>query len=171
MAEPDVDIENADDPKQGALNVGIQDAQHAPSVAFPDVANSAPGGQESRHHYPRPRGVELRRELTIEEKALAQAGYDHLDSNLKTAGPDSRTKAKADSFQNVTIHEHALAFDALARELETSLNTKEPGKSQGLTDEEAKARLERDGRNVLSPPKKKSALRKVLSTFLSMSYA
>jgi sodium/potassium-transporting ATPase subunit alpha len=43
----------------------------------------------------------------------------------------------------------------------TSINAGNPSASSGLTAEEAQARLARDGPNQLTPPKKKSALRKV----------
>lgn len=53
-----------------------------------------------------------------------------------------------------------MSFAELASALQTSIDPKDAGNSAGLTSEEAKARLQRDGRNVLTPPIKKSALRK-----------
>jgi hypothetical protein len=59
------------------------------------------------------------------------------------------------------MHEHKLPLDALADVLKTTFNAKDPGHSIGLTADEAKTRLEQNGPNVLTPPTKKSALRKV----------
>lgn len=100
----------------------------------------------------RPKGVEMKRTLTQEEKDLAAAGYDHLKP--KDEG-GANVAATAD------ITEHHLDFEALGDELKTHFDTKEPDHSHGLTSDEAKLRLQRDGANVLTPPKKKSAFRKV----------
>ncbi|KAF8529407.1 hypothetical protein JB92DRAFT_3106903 [Gautieria morchelliformis] len=81
------------------------------------------------------------RELTKEERDLAQAGYDHLENN------------------------EIINKDELQNALETSMITKEPSLSRGLFDQEVE-RLARDGQNVLTPPKKKSAVKKVSFTFL-----
>jgi sodium/potassium-transporting ATPase subunit alpha len=62
--------------------------------------------------------------------------------------------------EHVDIHEHQLSFDELQEKLGTSLDIKDPSQSAGITTIEAASRLARDGRNILTPPKKKSALRK-----------
>jgi sodium/potassium-transporting ATPase subunit alpha len=99
------------------------------------------------------RGVEMtHRSITREEKELAAAGYDHLSTPKDP---------KADKETNIDIHEHNLSFDGLTNELKTNFDLKDPGHSFGLTSDEAKVRLARDGPNMLTPPKKKSALRKV----------
>jgi hypothetical protein len=101
-------------------------------------------------------GVEMKREMTQEDKELAAAGYEHLDK--------TKTKAKGgkdEDLEKVDITEHQLPFAELGTALGTNIDTKDPGASDGLTANEAKARLARDGQNVLTPPKKKSALRKV----------
>ena len=99
------------------------------------------------------RGVEMtHRTMTKEDKELAAAGYDHLS----TSGDP-----KAEKETNIDIHEHNLPFDGLTSELKTSFDVKDPGHSFGLTSDEAKDRLAHDGPNMLTPPRKKSALRKV----------
>ena len=101
------------------------------------------------------RGVEMtHRTITKEEKELAAAGYGHLDTPK-----DPKTDKEA----HVDIHEHSLSFDGLTNELKTNFDLKDPGHSFGLTSDDAKERLARDGPNMLTPPKKKSALRKVSS--------
>lgn len=113
--------------------------------------------EEKVHHgHLRPKGVEMKREMTKEDKELAAAGYEHLEERKVKAKPGD-----TDGLNNVDITEHKLAFDELQKVLDTHIDTKDPGASVGLTSEEAKARLARDGPNVLTPPKKKSALRKV----------
>lgn len=114
---------------------------------------------EEKVHYghPRSRGVEMKREMTKEDMELAAAGYEHLE--------ELKTKAKtggSDGLDKVDIVEHHLNFDELRKELDTQIDAKDPGGSYGLTADEAKARLTRDGPNILTPPKKKSALRKVM---------
>jgi sodium/potassium-transporting ATPase subunit alpha len=103
----------------------------------------------------RPKGVEMKREVTQEARELSAAGYEHLEEKAKKRGE------KDAKLENVDITEHQLAFGALEKTLVTSFKTKDAGSSFGLSAEEAKLRLARDGRNVLTPPKKKSALRVV----------
>lgn len=101
-------------------------------------------------------GVEMtHRTITKEDKELAAAGYDHL-------GTPKDQKTEKDI--QIDIYEHNLPFDDLTDSLKTSFDLKDPAHSFGLTSDEAKARLERDGPNMLTPPKKKSALRKVFAS-------
>ncbi|KAH9483613.1 Sodium/potassium-transporting ATPase subunit alpha-4 [Psilocybe cubensis] len=105
----------------------------------------------------RPKGVEMKRTMTQEEKDLAAAGYDHL-----------RPQEKKSEEAHVDINEHQYDFDALSEALKTNFDTKDPGQSFGLTSDEAKERLKRDGPNILTPPKKKSAFRKFLERLFTM---
>ncbi|KAF7799696.1 hypothetical protein EIP86_010938 [Pleurotus ostreatoroseus] len=127
------------------------------TVAFPHEQDDV--YEEKIHHgHLRPKGVEMKREMTKEDKELAAAGYEHLQE----------LKGKKDELDDVDITEHRLAFQELGKVLETSIDTKDPGASHGLTSEEAKQRLERNGPNVLTPPKKKSALRKYFDCLMTM---
>lgn len=120
------------------------------TIAFPPNENN----REERHiGQSRPKGPEMKRTLTQEERDLANAGYGELDASKQ----NNRTSEPT----NVDIQEHRLPLSALEEALDTSFDYKDASQSQGLTEEEAKVRLQRDGRNVLTPPKKKSALRKV----------
>ncbi|KAG6876171.1 hypothetical protein C0992_000604 [Termitomyces sp. T32_za158] len=107
----------------------------------------------------RQKGVEMYRSMTQEDKELSAAGYEHLESH-KTGTPASDS--------NVDIQEHRLSFSKIADTLNTSIDTKDAGNSYGLTTAEAQARLQRDGPNVLTPPQKKSALRKFLDRLFTM---
>jgi sodium/potassium-transporting ATPase subunit alpha len=103
------------------------------------------------------RGVEMtHRTMTREEKELAAAGYEHL-----ATPKDPKTEKET----HIDIYEHTLPFDGLTEELKTNFDLKDPGHSFGLTSDEAKDRLARDGPNMLTPPKKKSAFRKVCPVF------
>ncbi|KAI0692233.1 aminophospholipid-transporting P-type ATPase [Cytidiella melzeri] len=95
----------------------------------------------------------MKREMTKEDMELAAAGYEHLEESQAKAS-DSK------GLDEVDLTEHKLSFDELTKVLDTRFDTKDPGLSFGLTTEEAKARLARDGPNILTPPKKKSAWRK-----------
>ncbi|THH04981.1 hypothetical protein EW145_g5131 [Phellinidium pouzarii] len=141
----------------------IEEVTQSRSVAFPESQS-----EKNDYHL---RGAEMRRELTLEDKELSQAIYEHLDGSRekgKSSAKDCGKEPKADELDKVDIHEHTLPFGPLAAELNTSIDTKDAGKSKGLTEAEAKVRLERDGHNVLTPPKKKSAFRKYLDCFLTM---
>jgi hypothetical protein len=92
--------------------------------------------------------------LTQEQRDLADASYHHLNAS-------EQTKQGASEPANVDIQEHKLSLTAVADALDTSFDVKDVSRSYGLTTEEASARLERDGRNVLTQTKRKSALRKV----------
>ncbi|KAH9039417.1 aminophospholipid-transporting P-type ATPase [Lactarius hengduanensis] len=124
------------------------------AVAFPD--------DDDRHHDEklRPTGVELRREMTHEEIRLAAAGYDHLTKD-KPSAEDTK-------FGDVDITEHSLPIHEVESLLSTSFNWTDPAQSRGLTTAEAEARLERDGPNALTPPKKKSAFQKYIDCLRSM---
>lgn len=126
------------------------------TVAFPENVHV----EEKHHHYhhhgittAKHGGIEMKRTLTQEERELANAGYEHLQ----------QTKAQKAEEENVhkEIHEHKLSVELLRQELGVSFDVKDPARSQGLGQEEAQTRLRTDGPNVLTPPKKKSGLRKV----------
>lgn len=102
----------------------------------------------------RPKGVEMYRSMTQEDKELSAAGYEHIESQKIKAGSPSNGS-------NVDIQEHRLSFSKFSETLHTSIDTKDAANSYGLTTAEAQIRLQRDGPNVLTPPQKKSALRKV----------
>ncbi|PPQ63350.1 hypothetical protein CVT24_006723 [Panaeolus cyanescens] len=106
----------------------------------------------------RPKGVEMKRTITQEDKDLAAAGYEHLEAN----------RPPAEETRQVDIHEHTLSFENLLSELKTDFNTKDPAHSFGLSTAEAKIRLATNGPNVLTPPKKKSAIRKFLDRLFTM---
>ncbi|KAH9857520.1 aminophospholipid-transporting P-type ATPase [Lenzites betulinus] len=105
----------------------------------------------------------MKREMTKEDKELAEAGYQDLEEEKAQGHKDGDTK-----MEGVDIHEHGLSFDALEAELDTSFDHKDPTQSTGLSADEAKARLARDGQNILTPPKKKSALRKYWDCLVTM---
>jgi sodium/potassium-transporting ATPase subunit alpha len=107
--------------------------------------------EASFEHRLRNKGVELKHTLTQDEKELAAAGYGHLDEKKKAGVEEA----------NVDITEHRVPLSSLGDTLKTSINTKDPGSSHGLTAAEAAARLQRDGPNILTPPKKRSPLRQV----------
>ncbi|THH27921.1 hypothetical protein EUX98_g6275 [Antrodiella citrinella] len=131
------------------------------AIAFPDEHGEI--NEEKAHHtHLRPKGVEMKREMTKEDKELAAAGYEHLDEHK------AKGEKTDDSFDNVDIQEHRLPFDKLILAVDTNIDTKDPGSSYGLTAEEAKEKLARDGPNVLTPPKKKSAFRKYMDCLLTM---
>ena len=89
----------------------------------------------------------------MEEKELAAAGYDKIE--------EQKAQQEKEGLAHVDVHEHTLPFDGLKEELKATFDPQSPGSSIGLTKAEAKARLEKNGPNILTPPKKKSALRKV----------
>jgi sodium/potassium-transporting ATPase subunit alpha len=127
------------------------------AVAFPDDNEIH---EDKRVGGLRPKGPEMKREMTQEDRELAAAGYEHIEEQKAKKG---QAKSELDT---VDIQEHHLSFEELRNAHHTSFDTKDPAQSPGLTSEDAKARLARDGQNILTPPKKKSALRKVRSVTL-----
>ncbi|KAI0035024.1 aminophospholipid-transporting P-type ATPase [Vararia minispora EC-137] len=101
--------------------------------------------------------------MTQEEVQLAEAGYEHLQQ-------EKAAKVKEDGAvdKDIDIVEHKLSLTELAVVLKTSFEAKHPGSSYGLTVEDAAARLKADGPNMLTPPKKKSALQKYIDCLLTM---
>ncbi|KAJ7491121.1 aminophospholipid-transporting P-type ATPase [Mycena latifolia] len=95
--------------------------------------------------------------LTQDDKDLAAAGYGHLEE--KKAGVEQA---------NVDIQEHRVPLANLGETMGTSIDTKDPGGSHGLTAAEAAARLQRDGPNILTPPKKRSPLRQYIDRLMTM---
>lgn len=135
-------------------------AQDEQATAVTRAVAFNPHGDEAQNkvsHPLRPKGVEMKRELTKEDKELANAGYEHLDQH-KTQTQKKDGSATLDS---ADMHEHKLSFKELQAALDTDFDAKDPGLSTGLSSTEANSRLARDGPNILTPPKKKSALRKV----------
>jgi len=111
-----------------------------------------PGEDELRRdEKQRPPGVEMKRQLTQEDIRLAEAGYEHL----------TKEKQENTKFGDVDITEHSLPIQDVESSLGTSFSWTDPAQSRGLTASEAESRLQRDGPNALTPPKKKSALQKV----------
>lgn len=131
-----------------------EDKQAVRAVAFPD------DHEVHEAERIRPRGPEMKREMTQEDRELAAAGYEHLEEKAK------KGQEKPD-LEDVDIQEHRLAFKDLGPALETAFDAKDPGQSLGLTAQEVATRLARDGHNILTPPKKKSALRKVCTVVKS----
>lgn len=159
VAEGAVDEDHPKDPQLTGDNVAAEDdIQPAAgrTVAFPPDEIDHGLEEKPTGGLGRPRGVEMRRELTKEERELAQAGYDHLE--------EQRTMATAkgdESMENVDIEEHTYKFETLENTLDTNFDSKDPVLSRGLEPKDAAKRLAEDGPNILTPPKKKGALRKV----------
>jgi sodium/potassium-transporting ATPase subunit alpha len=147
------------------------------SVAFPEVSAQDGPVAEKPHHHPHMHRVntEMRRELTVEERELAAAGYEHLErgreqsTKVERGGGGVQAKDVKD-FSSVDITEHAIPLASLAEALRTSFDTASPSTSKGLGEEEVQQKLERDGRNVLTPGKRKSAFRKVGRLQVSSEY-
>ncbi|KAI0713643.1 aminophospholipid-transporting P-type ATPase [Earliella scabrosa] len=141
----------------------VQD--EAVTVVTRAVAFNRHGGDahDKALHPVRPKGVEMKREMTKEDKELADAGYEHLNQQKTIAQKTGNAK-----LDTADIHEHQLSFNELQTQLNTRFDAKDPNVSSGLSSDEAKARLVRDGQNILTPPKKKSALRKYYDCLSSM---
>ena len=153
--------ETVEKEKDELAAVATRAVAFGPSDRAEDVEEKAP---HAHAHAPRPKGVEMKREMTKEDKELADAGYEHLRQEKAQAHKGAgEGEGEPDG---VDIQEHRLAFEELQGALDTAFDAKDPALSPGLSGDEAKARLARDGPNVLTPPKKKSALRKVRCRYL-----
>ncbi|KAF5344223.1 hypothetical protein D9756_011250 [Leucocoprinus leucothites] len=128
------------------------------AIAFP--ADEKPHDHIGQH---RPKGPEIKRTLTQEDRELAEAGYEHLET-----AKQKQTKNNSSEDTDLDISEHNLSFDAIENTFGTSFDHKEAPKSRGLTEQEAKTRLQRDGPNVLTPPKRRSAFMKFIDRLFTM---
>jgi sodium/potassium-transporting ATPase subunit alpha len=135
------------DPEKSPLPDKDIEAVPARTVAFP-TDDILPSDEKQR-----PPGVEMRRHMTQEDIRLAAAGYEHLEKDKSGEGHSK--------FGDVDITEHSLPIHEIEGLLKTSFNWVDPAQSRGLSAADAEARLQRDGPNALTPPKKKSALQKV----------
>jgi len=135
-----------------------------PTIAFSDQIVDQLEIEETyarpySHFAPRggERNLEIRRELTQEEKELSRANYDHLETHK-----DDKDSADADGggANHTDIREHRYSVEQLQDTFKTNFDIKQAASSFGLTSGEAATRLARDGPNILTPPKKKSALQK-----------
>jgi sodium/potassium-transporting ATPase subunit alpha len=142
-----MDTHSSDPEKSPNLDKDIE-AVPVRAVAFPEDE------RHPRDEKLRPAGVEMRRHMTEEDARLAAAGYEHITN--EKSGPENV------KFGEVDITEHTLPIHEIEGLLQTSFNWTDPAQSHGLTAAEAEARLKRDGPNALTPPKKKSALQKVV---------
>jgi sodium/potassium-transporting ATPase subunit alpha len=146
-----------------------------PTIAFDD--QGGPGADQPEieekslqpytHAVPRSgnKNLEMRRELTQEDKELSRANYDHLEkqkSHGEKGGDDDDEKGGGGA-NHADIREHRYTMEQLQDILKANFDSKNAPSSFGLTSEEAAARLARNGPNVLTPPKKKSAFQKASS--------
>lgn len=150
-----MDDDNSKTENKGSIHQGLtaspygEDNPAARAVAFANTYD-----YQEEKVTPQPKGVDLKPTMTQDNKDLAAAGYQHLDEKHKPGNVK-------DELENVDIHEHQLSLDGLAHLHDTHFDVKDPAQSVGLTSEEAALRCVRDGKNILTPPKKRSALRKV----------
>lgn len=97
-------------------------------------------------------------ELEVEEEKKAVGNNAEGENTQKTAKSATSKEYQAD--------EHSLELHEIAKRYQTELNYDNLRKSKGLTTEEATRRLERDGPNRLTPPKKTPEIIKFLKFFI-----
>ncbi|KAF8328688.1 aminophospholipid-transporting P-type ATPase [Cantharellus anzutake] len=158
------------DPEKNISNVGPEPDASDPTRLRVEF------GQNLHEIEERPTGVltarsgskalEIKRELTQEDKELSRANYEHLEQVNSEAGANARGDGKFSGSSEIT--EHTLSIEELAATLEANFDRKDPSKSLGLTTETAEARLAQNGPNILTPPKKRSAFQKYLDCLKSL---
>ncbi|KAJ3517123.1 hypothetical protein NLJ89_g701 [Agrocybe chaxingu] len=141
-------------PSSDAITHGIEEHVAPKIVAFPEDGHTQRGEKNC------PVSVEMGRTLTQEEQDLAAAGYEHLHPSSK----DSKARGE----MHLDIFEHKLSFKKLEDILKTHFDVKDPAQSYGLAADQVEQRLQENGPNVLTPPKKKSVFRKFLDRLFTM---
>ncbi|KAF8320135.1 aminophospholipid-transporting P-type ATPase [Clavulina sp. PMI_390] len=133
---------------------GVVEVPRQPTIAFDNTLS--PSGIDEKRQLSRAanKNLEIRRELTQEDKELSAANYEHLDKKDDKGDGDENLVNQAD------IREHQYTAEQLTKILDTSFNAKAPATSEGLTSAVAADRLAKNGLNRLTPPKKRSALQK-----------
>lgn len=139
----------------------------SPTIAFDDQGPLQLDIEERplQHVVPRSgnNNLEMRREWTQEDKELSRANYDHLERQKSYHGEKGADGEEGDEGQ-ADIREHRYTIEQLQETFKTNFSIKNVASSFGLTNEEAAARLVRDGPNALTPPKKRSSFQKVRPT-------
>ncbi|TPX30672.1 hypothetical protein SmJEL517_g05824 [Synchytrium microbalum] len=83
-------------------------------------------------------------------------------------GASDAAEKEADRTKHVDITEHLMPIDEVLATYKTAVNSSHPVESPGLSNDEAKARLLRDGPNMLSPPKKRNVILRFLDILLGL---
>jgi magnesium-transporting ATPase (P-type) len=157
--DKDVDLEKYAPESPNALSSPTFEAEaRRPRIQLPEDAIT----HEARTpgHMGMSSGLEMRREMTIEDKTLAEALHEPL--------VEAKASQAKDKLSDVDLTEHSLSFASLPVELDTHIDTKDAGLSSGLSKAEAAARLIRNGPNRLTPPKRRSAFMKYMDCLLTM---
>lgn len=105
--------------------------------------------------------MKLRTSISIERKSL------QLDREKVVVSKELAKQEVPTGSQEYQAEEHMLSLEVLANRLGTDINFVNPKKSGGLTSSEANTRLERNGKNRLTPPKKESEIIKYLKYYLN----
>ncbi|SCV71466.1 BQ2448_3054 [Microbotryum intermedium] len=119
------------------------------------------------------RELTLNRELTQEVKDRAAAGYQHANEKTKESALQFIEIVSSEflphDIDDLTPQvDHHLTFAEVATKFETSFDVENPANSKGLTSAVAAERLGRNGPNALTPPARKSGLRKYLESVSSL---
>eukprot|EP00445_Apocalathium_hangoei_P043815 CAMPEP_0203976200 /NCGR_PEP_ID=MMETSP0359-20131031/100994_1 /ASSEMBLY_ACC=CAM_ASM_000338 /TAXON_ID=268821 /ORGANISM="Scrippsiella Hangoei, Strain SHTV-5" /LENGTH=534 /DNA_ID=CAMNT_0050914403 /DNA_START=60 /DNA_END=1662 /DNA_ORIENTATION=+ len=93
--------------------------------------------------------------------AMATKDQDHKDLG---AAADKKGKES----RNYDATEHKMSLEELKEKFETAIDEQNPKESKGLSDQEAKNRLLRDGPNAMTPPKQTPEIVKFLMQFTNM---
>eukprot|EP00445_Apocalathium_hangoei_P057382 CAMPEP_0204090374 /NCGR_PEP_ID=MMETSP0360-20130528/188866_1 /ASSEMBLY_ACC=CAM_ASM_000342 /TAXON_ID=268821 /ORGANISM="Scrippsiella Hangoei, Strain SHTV-5" /LENGTH=530 /DNA_ID=CAMNT_0051039633 /DNA_START=76 /DNA_END=1665 /DNA_ORIENTATION=- len=92
---------------------------------------------------------------------MATKDQDHKDLG---AAADQKGKES----RNYDATEHKMSLAELKEKFETAIDEQNPKESKGLSDQEAKNRLLRDGPNAMTPPKQTPEIVKFLMQFTNM---
>eukprot|EP00002_Diphylleia_rotans_P039720 TRINITY_DN927_c0_g3_i2.p1 TRINITY_DN927_c0_g3~~TRINITY_DN927_c0_g3_i2.p1 ORF type:complete len:849 (+),score=173.72 TRINITY_DN927_c0_g3_i2:64-2610(+) len=84
--------------------------------------------------------------------------------SFELAKKQSKVLEKAE-LKSVEIDEHVMDLQEVLKRYDVKINTKEPIKSHGLEEEEIPERIRKYGANILTPPKRKTALQMFLEEF------
>ncbi|KDE09552.1 hypothetical protein MVLG_00448 [Microbotryum lychnidis-dioicae p1A1 Lamole] len=130
---------------------------HTTGVTFPDTPLKRIQTLPRTNTLGIRRELTLNRELTQEVKDRAAAGYQ-----------DANEKTKESASQFIEIVDHHLTVAEVAKKFDTSFDVENPANSKGLTSAVAAERLRTNGPNALTPPVRKSGLRKYLESLSSL---
>ncbi|SCZ89305.1 BZ3500_MvSof-1268-A1-R1_Chr1-1g01094 [Microbotryum saponariae] len=130
---------------------------HTTGVTFPDTPLKRIPTLPRTNTLGIRRELTLNRELTQEVKDRAAAGYQ-----------DANEKTKESASQFIEIVDHHLTVAEVAKKFDTTFDVKNPANSKGLTSAVAAERLQTNGPNALTPPARKSGLRKYLESLSSL---
>ncbi|EFA81309.1 P-type ATPase [Heterostelium album PN500] len=128
-------------------------------------------GSSSHHHHEGGQETQIPLYYSVVKEKQRRKGLklrSRIKEKFKSKKEKKSNKEKVDYDQTDLTYDHSIPIEELAEKHKTSINFADPKYSLGITGAEAAERLERDGRNALTPTKSIPKWVKFLLQFTSL---